>query len=140
MAERMQHPFKNYSLDPDDIISPELKDELADFNNCLTVITKSVTEELADEDLLERIASCETSLLLSQGLDQIRDLDFISPDDAVIQIGQAMVVGFTNAVGNSLVVSDTVRVKVDVYIPDNNPNRTNFTLSAIDEDEDWFNN
>lgn len=140
MAERMQHPFKNYSVDPDDIISSELKNELADFNNSLTVITKSVAKELADEDLLEKIASCEAFVLLSQGLDQIRNLDFIPPDYAAAQIGQAMVSGLINAAGNSSVVHDTIRVKVDVSIPDDNPDRANFKLFAIDKDEDLTNN
>lgn len=105
------------------------------FNADLLKIAKQVHENLRDDDFLERVAASDSCLLMTQGVKEIENLEFITFEEAVHQIAMAVIAGFTHAVDDSPVINYDVEVEVRVLIPEDCPERADFTLSVPKEDE-----
>ena len=127
----MENPFIKYVISQDDVlIEPELSIELKTFKEDLEAITLGVTENLAQEGLLERVISGTSSFFLRQDIRDIYECDFISFEDAMEQIAHAMITGFAKAVDNLEKINLCASVTVNLVIPEYTPKQAEFTLSV----------
>ena len=129
----MKHPFKNYALGPDEVlIHPKFVAEVKAFNSHVTAIIASITEHLADEECLERLVSGKNNLVITQPLNEINELEYISVSTALLHIAKAMIACFEEAIA----YSDDMRcnpppVRVNLVISEDNPTKAELILSVV---------